>query len=214
MNLKFKDILNENVKTLLESSLSRLWSHNTAHECGAMTAFRKYKDPIEKTILYTRSENKARNLSLSSKLKSLGYNITKIIGNYPEGGKQVKEISYFIVDVNDKGKLKKDLISLGKEFEQDSILFVPKGAIDNSGKEKAYLYRTNNYKGNWMFDNGVQKELFSKGKIGFTSPIYTSYIHGRPFIFENCTLEEIEFGSGFGAMYVHKISKKNWKELI
>jgi len=28
--------------SLNESSLSRVWSHNEKHDCGAMTAFRNY----------------------------------------------------------------------------------------------------------------------------------------------------------------------------
>ena len=51
--------------------------------------------------------------------------------------KEVGEHTYFIVDSEDTGNLEKDLRSLGEEFDQDSILFIPKGG------EKSTLFGTN-----------------------------------------------------------------------
>ena len=190
---------------LTESSLSRLWKHNEEHDCGAMTAFRVATECGEGTP-YTKKDNKARNLSLLSKLKSKGYSITSLKGKYPEGGKETKETSFFIVDITDGGMLKKDLKILGKEFEQDSILYIPKGAILN--KANAVLIKTNNCK-----NNELKKEtFFEKGKLGYTSKFYTSYVNGRPFIFEEIG-NEIKYGSGFTAMAMGKYSKMKWEDL-
>jgi hypothetical protein len=192
---------------LTESSLSRVWKHNEEHDCGALTAFRVGSDCGEGEP-YTKKQNQQRNKSLKSKLIVMGYGVTSLKGMYPEGGKQVKEDSYFVVDLEDKGTLEKDLKALGEMFEQDSILFIPKGAI--KGEDKAYLIGTNKCKNNWLGYH--RKEVFNKGKIGYDSPIYTSYVNGRPFIFE-------EYGSphrlpgGMSNWVVNSISKKDWQDI-
>jgi hypothetical protein len=140
-----EEIMNEEMKMLNESSLSRVWRHNEEHDCAAMTAFRKARD-CGKGEEYTKKENKARNKSLLSKLKSKGYSVTSLKGKYPEGGVEGKEESFFIVDINDRGDLLKDVKMLGEMFEQDSVLFIPKGAINNTAD--AYLIGTNNCENN------------------------------------------------------------------
>ena len=199
-------------QNITESSLSRIWKHNEDHDCGALTAFRKYdncgydeeNEPCdsETPILLSKKDNQKRNLALAADLKKLGYGITKIIGNYPEGGKTVKEISYFVVDIDDKGNIKKDLQKLGEKYNQDSVLIVPKGSI--KGEEKAYLIGTNDCCNNWLGKG--KTEVFNKGKIGYDSPIYTSYVNGRPFIFENYELSDTIFSSGTTAILAKKFS--------
>lgn len=195
-------------KNIRESSLSRLWSHNENHDCGAMTAFRRAEDCGEGRV-FSKKENQQRNSSLSAKLLSKGYGVTSIQGRYPEGGSVGKEESFFIADLHDSGNLETDLIKLGEEFEQDSILFVPKGSIQN--KSKAYLIGTNKCPNNWLPYG--QREFFENGKLGYESPIYTSYVNGRPFIFENVLKEYTPPNTGFGMWSLHLASKKQWKDL-
>jgi hypothetical protein len=191
-----------------ESSLSRIWKHNKEHDAGALTAFRKGPE-CGGGEEYTKKQNAQRNKSLLAKLKSKGYGVTKLHGSYPEGGKTAKEISYFVVDLDDTGKLEKDLRKFGQEFEQDSILFIPKGTIE--GNSKAYLIGTNRCDNNWL--GFGKKEVFNKGRIGYDSPIYTSKVNGRPFIFEEVG-ETIELPqTGFGHWFVHIIAEKNWQEI-
>ena len=199
---QYKEILNE-------SSLSRLWKHNEEHDAGALTAFRKGPGSGESGETYSKKENAQRNKSLLAKLKTKGYGVTKLHGTYPEGGKTTKEISYFVVDLKDTGKLEKDLRKLGQEFEQDSILFIPKGAI--KGDVKAYLIGTNKYENNWL--GFGKKETFNKGRMGYDSPIYTSKVNGRPFIFEQVgeTVESPQTGFGYWAMNL--IAEKTWQEI-
>jgi len=195
-------------KVMKESSLSRLWAHNEKHDCGAMTAFRDAADCGEGEK-YTPADNKKRNRSLMSKLKSKGYGLTKLKGTYPEGGKEAKEDSFFVVDLQDTGNLLKDLKKFGAEFEQDSILFIPKGAI--KGGPKAYLIGTNSCPNNWLGKG--KKELFHNGKMGVTSKIYTSKVNGRPFIFES-VLEEIRNpGNGMGWWALNLAAAKHWSEI-
>lgn len=188
-------------KLVNESSLSRLWSHNEQYDCGALTAFRKFNSCGEGSEL-TNDEKKKRNLALASDLKSLGYDITKLIGKYPEGGSTLTEVSYFVVDSKDTGNLKNDLIKLGEKYEQDSVLIVPKGSI--KGESKAYLIGTNDCPNNFL-SKGETLE-FNKGKLGLNSPIYTSYVGGRPFVFESFTTTETLFNSGFEALAASKLS--------
>ena len=195
-------------KHINESSLSRIWKHNKEHDAGALTAFRKGSE-CGGGEEYTKKQNKQRNRSLLAKLKTKGYGVTKLHGSYPEGGKTTKEISYFVVDLSDSGKLEKDLRSLGQEFEQDSILFIPKGAI--SGDSKAYLIGTNQCDNNWL--GFGKKEIFNRGRMGYDSPIYTSKVNGRPFIFED-VMETIDSPqTGFGHWSMHLIANKDWQDI-
>jgi len=196
---------------LNESSLSRIWSHNEKHDCGAMTAFRTAAD-CSKGEKYTNKVNKARNKKLLGKLLGMGYGVTKLIGRYPEGGKSSKELSFFIVDKDDNGNLAKDLKKLGKIFEQDSVLIVPKGSVNKEAK--AYLVGTNNCPNNWL---GMgSKEYFEGGHPGRSSKIYTSFVNGRPFMFEEVDEEAHPPGNGMGWWAMDKKSKtqEGWMEEI
>jgi len=193
---------------LKESSLSRILKHNINHDCGALTAFRKARDcgAGEK---YTHKENQKRNKSLKAKLLSMGYNITSVRGKYPEGGKIQREDSFFIVDSNDTGSLETDIIKLGIIFDQDSILYIPKGSV--SQEDNAYLIGTNKCSNNWL--GYGKKEFFEKGRFGVDSKIYTTYVNGRPFIFEDIGVEEILPASGMGIWAMHLMANKNWNDI-
>ena len=193
---------------LQESSLSRLWRHNEKHDCGAMTAFRNASDCGEGER-YTNADNKQRNKSLLAKLKTKGYGVTTLKGRYPEGGKTSTEVSYFIVDLQDGDGLEQDMKKLGEEFDQDSVLYVPKGSIQ--GVNKAYLIGTNRCENNWL---GYHKtEVFNRGRMGYDSPIYTSYVNGRPFIFETVGNTIQDPGNGYGWWALNLAAKKPWKEI-
>ena len=197
----YKQILNE-------SSLSRLWKHNEEHDTAALTAFRKGADCGEGEP-YSKKDNAKRNKSLIAKLKAKGYGVTKLHGSYPEGGKTTKEISYFVVNLSDDADFEKEILKLGKGFDQDSILYIPKGAI--KGESKAYLIGTNSCKNNWL---GIgKKEVFNKGRLGYDSPIYTSRVNGRPFLFEEIGEEVLSPASGMGVWAMHLIAEKQWKDI-
>lgn len=192
-----------------ESSLSRVFRHNEEHDCGALTAFRIYTDD-SRTETYTKPENIKRNKSLYSKLLTLGreYSITTLKGKYVEGGTSTTETSFFVVDIKDTGKLKKDLMKLGEEFEQDSILFIPKGSVD--GKDKPYLIGTNHSKYN---DIGYHTEHpYDKARFG-VGGIYSSYVNGRPMIFERVGIEDITLSRSMNVWTINKWSKQDWREL-
>ncbi len=200
---------------LTESSLSRLWEHNESHDCGVITAFRNYTNcgymdtdepcfdnkPPEKI---SKSENSKRNKALMADLIKDGFKgSTKLVGSYPEGGKQTKEISYFVVDLEDIGDLRKILMKLGHKYDQDSILFIPKGSIQ--GLDKAFLIGTNKCPNNDIKTGETM--IFNKGRVGYESPFYTSYVNGRPMIFEMVSCSDgLGFSSGTSAIMASKFS--------
>lgn len=194
-----------------ESSLSRIWSNNEKYECAAMSAWRRARD-CGKGEPYTHKENQKRNKSLKAKLMSAGYGVTAVLGKYPEGGKEAIEDSYFIVNLNRDESFFRDIAKISESFEQDSVLLVPEGAISNTG-EKAYLYGTNRCANNWLGYH--KKSLFEKGKLGYTSPIYTTYVNNRPFVFEEGFIlkECTPPCSGMGIWMMGIVANADWETL-
>jgi len=155
-----------------ESGLSRIWSHTQDHQTGAITAYRGDKD---------KSENKRNNRQLKGFLRNKGYGITSVDGNYIEdfGGdnpREVGEATFFVVDLKDTGNLEKDLAALGRKFDQDSVLIVPKGGTG------AYLLGTS--KRESSFPEYNQKFKVGSGKFGKVAGQFLSRIKGREFAFE------------------------------
>jgi len=190
---------------LFEKSLSRIWNHMQNHDTGFITA---YRSKIDDTIVSHR-ENAQRNKSLLAKLQYKGYGVISVEGSYIENYGSSDEIevgehTFFVIDLKDKGNLKEDLIELGEVFDQDSILFIPKGS------EKGMLIgtskRQNSYPG-----YGVTKLLNSPvfGKEGE----FLTRVRNRPFIFES-KIEIIPEPNGMmGRMACKIISKEDWKDI-
>lgn len=195
--------------SLTESSISAIWKLNNEYDCGCMTAFRKARDGGEGEP-YTRNEKLQMNKSLKAKILAYGFRVIKLMGEYPEAGVLTKEEAFFIVDDKELGLFDK-LKEWGEEFEQDSILFAPKGSI--LGMNKAFLYGTNHYENNWLgYGN---KKTFELGKMGKESPIYTSYYQGRPFIFYDAgdLKEEKLPNTGYGMWFLLEMANKKWKDI-
>jgi len=115
-----------------ESGVSRIWQHISEHDTGFISAWRVARE-CGKGEKYVRAEKNDADRKLRAFLQTKGYNITRIHGSYIENfknkaiSKNVSEDSYFVVDDGDSGNLKSDLLKLGNFFEQDSIVFIPKG---------------------------------------------------------------------------------------
>lgn len=121
---------------LQEKGLSRLYTSILQHDCGTITAFRDS---------YSLTDNKRRNVSLLARLHDKGFSVTAIQGGYIENyntpeAKKVNESSFFVVDNKDLGTLRKVITTFGHDFEQDSIMFIPKGG------QQAVLIGTSPYK--------------------------------------------------------------------
>ena len=169
MSQNFEEQLNE-------SSLSRVYQTMQEHDSGTITAFRYAKECGEGER-YSKKENLQRNKSLKAKLQAKGYGITIVKGSYIENYNspeaiEVGEQVFLVVDLRDKGKLEKDLREFGEEFEQDSVLFIPKGG---AGGE---LIGTNNCPNGYPGYNkrvSLTKTIFGKNGEFFTR------VNGRPF---------------------------------
>lgn len=208
--LTLEQIVNIIQPPLDETSLSRVYRHNESHDCGVITAFRIYTDD-NRDKTYTKDENIKRNKSLYSKILSLGrgYSVTTLKGKYVEGGTSTTETSFFIVDIKDENMLKQDLMKLGEEFDQDSILFIPRGSVDN--KNKPYLIGTNHSKYN---DIGYHDyHSYDKARFG-VGGVYSSLINGRPMIFERVGIEDITLSKSMNVWTISKWSKQDWKDLV
>lgn len=195
---------------LKESSLSRLFKHFILHDCGIMSAFRIAED-CGKGERYSKNDNLKRNKSLLAKLKSKGYDITRILGKYPEGGVIKQETGFFIVDKNDNHNLEDDIIVLGREFEQDSVLFIPKN-IDKTYLNKAYLIGTNRCINDFITYN--QKLYFDVRKLGKSNDIYTTMVNGRPLVYEEIDKYIESPGSGMGWYAINAIAKMKWQDIL
>lgn len=161
--------------TILESGLSKLYEHSQDHDFGIITACRSE---------YNVRENQQRNKSLKAKLRALRYGVTAIAGAYienygSENAIEVREDSYFVVDLLNKGTLEDDLRRLGEEFEQDSVLYGDAGDI---GVLIGTSMRKDSYPG-----YGVIQQLDTPvfGKSGQ----FHSRVRGRPFVFESKIVE-------------------------
>lgn len=207
--MKFSEYLKE-----AGAGLSRIYKHMSDHDTGMITAFRYLKDATKEDTpdnRYTKKENLQRNKSLLLKLQSLGYGVISVSGVYIENYKQpnaieVAENTFFVIDLKDKGNLKKDLLKLGEKFDQDSILFIPKGG------KKSILIGTNHtseYPGYHKEDSMNLREL---GK-GNDKEFFTK-IKGRPFVFRNPTLKEHYLpNSYFGKWSISNGAKKDSDDL-
>ena len=155
--------------SLVESSLSRLWRTMQDFDTGTITAFRnenKYKTNLE------------RNRLLLADLRRL-YNVTSVKGSFIENygtnqAVETDEDTYFVSDVKSFGTLRNDLTNLGVKYEQDSVMFIPKG-----GKSGTLIGTKDG-----VYPGLGNQELFSNPVFGSDGRFMTS-VKGRPFTFKN-----------------------------
>lgn len=196
-------------EVITESGLSRVYKHTRDHDYGTITAFR-YAPECGTGEPYTRAQNLQRNASLLAKLRAAGYSVTSIAGSYIENygsdnEREVSENSFLVVDVQDRGTLKRDLIRLGEEFEQDSIIFGEAGGVGT-------LIGTNHCPGGYP---GYGKEVPQGGAIFGRSGEFMSRVSGRPFVFAE-SLELQEYGVARFPTELRGLvaeSRRHWSEL-
>ncbi|MCW3977140.1 MAG: hypothetical protein NWE77_04335 [Candidatus Bathyarchaeota archaeon] len=135
-----KKILTEwNEFLLLEKSISRMKQHIMNHDCAFVTAYRN--DPTDFTKCMPshsqNPDNKERNKELKAVLLEKGYGVTSVMGSYIEGfktdaAKEVKEHSFFVVNLNDDEGFRDEIFKLSEFYCQDSFLFVNRGGQETS----------------------------------------------------------------------------------
>jgi hypothetical protein len=187
---KLRAIIKEEVVKLDESGLNRVYAHIVNHNCAVLTGFRN--DTKDFSVCLVNSSktipNKERNRELKAYLLKRGYGVTAVKGTYIENylsdnAVEVKEDSYFVVNLNDRQDFFEEIVKMGKFFCQDSILIIPKEERDKeSGKaisEKPYLLGTNNS----SFPGLERKEYLGYFKGGVEREFMTK-VKGRPIVFE------------------------------
>ena len=161
---------------LVEASLNRIYQKTKNHAVGAVTAFRGDK---------TKAENKANNKKVLAYLLNAGYSVIKVKGSYLENfgsdtQKEVGEESFFVanykIEGDDGGQLERDLIKLGRLYDQDSILSVP---FEQSG----YLYGTTKREDG--FPDYNKKVVVGKPVFGDAKGEFFYRVKGRKFAFES-----------------------------
>lgn len=191
--------INEIAKDIFwESSLSRIHQHSIEHDTGFITAYRGDE---------SKKINKMKNKALAGMLQSMGYGITAVKGSYIENygtsdAKEVGENTYFVTDIKDKGKLKKDLMKLGEKFNQDSVLFVTKGG------DVSTLIGTNNAE-----FPGFHKVLKMKNAVYGKSGEFMTKIKGRPFIFKE-VIENVSYAGNIMGQEACKVAANKILEKI
>jgi len=133
-----KKILNEwNKFVINENSLNRVRQHMLENETAFITAYRN--DPEDYTKCrpnHSKNDNnKSRNKELKAVLMERGYGVTSVMGSYVEGfgtkaAKEVREHSFFVVNLNDDPNFKEAIFKLSEFYCQDSFLYVPQGGKD------------------------------------------------------------------------------------
>lgn len=172
---------------LNESSLSRLIKHNSLHNCGVISAFISGPDREDayqypqtgagKNKLYHdlnlhKKEMMKRDKMLFDELKVRGYDVTRVRGAYTyETGEMSRKQSWFVVDKNDTGKLRKDLIKLGTKFGQESILYAPKN------RKEYFIWTKPNHENKIGWVSPKKRGTF----YGTSSGGYFSEVGNRPF---------------------------------
>ena len=199
-------------KNLNESSITRLMRHNEEHDCVCMTAYRSNREKDDSGVhkRKARVSNQKANAALGAVLRRYGYNVTKVVGKYPEedGQADVKENSWFVVNVNDDSDFVDVCADLAEADEQDSILVMPKGSF-SSGKG-CYLYGTNP-NGSWPKYH--EKKMTDGISVNGDSPFETR-ISGKRYSFNVVDESKDDIfwnpSSMFGAMARHSYIKNHY----
>ena len=163
--------INEWKEFLTESSISRTYEHILNHDTAFITAFRdNAKDTTKCMPDHSKTlENFERNRQLKAVLFNKGYGVTKVAGTYvedfgTEAAKEVKEDSFFVVNLKDDPNFKDTMASLSEHFCQDSFLYVPLGGEDSFliGTNRAEFPGYGNEEKMGSFHGGVESEFMTR----------------------------------------------------
>jgi len=114
--MRLKEFINE-------SSLSRIMQHIKSDKTfGVISPFRND---------YTKKENEQRYKELIKDVREMGYGFIPLKGGYKEETGFVNEKSLFIPNIT-----KKEIVDLGKKYDQYSVLFKDKNSFVEIGTNK------------------------------------------------------------------------------
>jgi len=156
-------------KFLTESGLSRVFQHIIDRDSAIFSAFRGE---------YPKKENFVRNRELKARLLEQGYGVTKVDGSYVENfntpaSLEVSEQSLFVSNRHDDPGFFNNIAKLGEDYEQDSVLMIPRGGKD------AYLFGTKETNEFPPYGEGLSVGNLKMGE----EAEFMSRVKGRPFTF-------------------------------
>tara|TARA_B100000900_G_scaffold12397_1_gene9987 strand:+ start:665 stop:1297 length:633 start_codon:yes stop_codon:yes gene_type:complete len=164
-------LLNEWKRFLTESSISRTYEHIMNHDTAFITAFRDNTGDVTKCMQdhSKTEENYKRNKQMKAVLLNKGYGVTSVDGTYIEdfgtdAAKEVKEDSFFVVNLTDNPNFKADMRGLSEHYCQDSFLFVPRGGEESIlvGTNKAEFPGYGNEEETGSFIGGQEGEFMTR----------------------------------------------------
>lgn len=178
--------------------LTRLAAHIQKSDCGIICAYRE-KSP--EGVSYKSQEHRQRNRSLLAKLLADGFAVTSIEGwgNETREAEQ-DEYLFFVRDDLRKGQLESRLKQYAEEFEQDFVLFIPKGG------SLSLLIGTNRSAASY----GIAARFPILGKERAALRL----LHGRPFHFGDRILGEHRCGNVMGRWAASIDARKHWSKLV
>ena len=171
---------------------------------------------------YTKQETLKRNRNLALKLMySTRYAFFSVKGHWgqhqePETSDRAGSRKYDIMDrsffvLGSGPRFEPDIVELGRYFEQDSVLIMPRGSWRNEAK--AYLVRTNDCpnsrKGIPRGKSDFESIRLDQDSTGWISFLRTG---GRPFRLEDEILAHHIPPHGYGNIFLSQEAKRDWKE--
>jgi hypothetical protein len=159
---------------------------------------------------YTETENLQRSDSLLAKLRLLGHRVIAIKGDVlvVDGDSSIRDLNgiiFVVVDVQKRGGLREALLKLGREFEQDRVVYYANG---RSGAAIIIEHHSIN-------ENRADNLASEHGIALDPAEAFERNVVGRPFRFEN-PLKWRSFGV---CKYPTELrgpfllSEKHWSEL-
>ena len=161
---------------IAEGGLSRNWSHMQEHDCALISAERNS---------YTKKENKDRGRELEAVIAHARYGYKTERGSFIENfgtpqAIEVSEKSLFVVNLKDDPGFFDRIAQFSKQFEQDSVLMIPKGG------KGAYLLGT--HPDNTFPPYG---ETITVGDFrGGVEDEFMTRTGGRPYVFKDKDIKE------------------------
>ena len=162
---------------LILEGLSRIMEHNETYDYAMISGYIMGED-------ISRREQRQRNVRLLAKLKLYDFFIVSLKGGWEnDEGEIEKEERFFVVS---RGGIKQGkeqrkcleafgriIADLGVEYDQESVLIVPRGAL--SGDSRAYLI---------YMDSLYEKHYVERARLGRITGNIFSRVGGHPFTFD------------------------------
>lgn len=192
--------------------LSRIVQYNEKYHCAMISGYITEENT-------PRKAQQQRHARLLANLRLYSFITVSLKGGWEnDDGEIEKEHSFFVIN---RGRVRQEkeeshsldkfteiVVDLGKKYEQEAIVIIPRGAL--SGKSKAYF----------VFPKTSKKNHMGKARLGRITGGMYSRVKERSFKFGEETKNDVEIlgihypvGGMFGVLRYRIISKKPLEEV-